>query len=142
MESECSYGDFLPAQAVPSRSLGSSTPNKSRTSLRDWRHDGRLRAARVLGARRSALDELLYSDSYKGGPSPRMDSRQQPHARFQAPVSAEASLGEGIWASITSIPFMRFKIQVRLSAWISERYHKREHASLLGRSPASAGSER
>lgn len=33
-------------------------------------------------------------------------------------------------------------IQVRLSAWLSERYHKREHASLLGRSPARTWSER
>jgi putative transposase len=33
-------------------------------------------------------------------------------------------------------------IQVRLSAWLSERYHKREHASLMGRSPAKAWRER
>jgi hypothetical protein len=33
-------------------------------------------------------------------------------------------------------------IQVRLSAWLSERYHKREHASLLGRSPGKAWVQR
>jgi len=33
-------------------------------------------------------------------------------------------------------------IQVRLSAWLSERYHKREHASLMGRSPAKVWAER
>jgi putative transposase len=33
-------------------------------------------------------------------------------------------------------------IQVRLSAWLSERYHKREHSSLVGRSPGKVWADR
>lgn len=33
-------------------------------------------------------------------------------------------------------------IQVRLSAWLNDRYHKRSHASLIGRSPAVAWKDR
>ena len=33
-------------------------------------------------------------------------------------------------------------VQVRLLAWLGERYHKAAHAGLLGRSPATAWAER
>ncbi len=33
-------------------------------------------------------------------------------------------------------------IQVRLTAWLTQRYHKRPHASLVGRSPAQLWAER
>ena len=97
--------------------------------------------------------EILYLDNgstYRGEALSTVCGRLGINLQHAAPYDPQArgkmerfwrSLREGCLDHIGRIESLH-EVQVRLSAWLSERYHKREHASLLGRSPGKVWTER
>lgn len=105
------------------------------------------------GLRLYGAPEILYLDNgstYRGEALSTVCGRLSINLQHAAPYDPQArgkmerfwrSLREGCMDHLGRMGSLH-DIQVRLSAWLSERYHKREHASLLGRSPGKAWAER
>ena len=107
----------------------------------------------VEAARIHGLPEVLYLDNgstYSGDALATACGRLNVNLVHATPYNPKArgkmerfwrTMRDGCLSVLGPVASLH-DVQVRLTAWVSQRYHARPHASLLGRSPAQRWAER